>query len=255
MMMQRLCSKLRSLAVHSAHFLPSRSSSRRLLHSSAQLHQPLHFHSTTWSFKPLFEASSLLHPSLGISTIRYSPISPLSVSWCKNSFFLIFFWIFLLPSWLLRKCVRKIGILNFETFIYNWIIWIVFKRIFLFICMFKDCSSAACFVEGPAKEEKTDDACHFQAQENQNEILLVGSCFSLCFYFVSFSYWVKMLKKNRNWFEISLIRSYKSRFRTMNDGNIRRWKEGKRHNAHLKVFKFSYQTLFLVWFKIEQYWD
>ncbi|XP_020206393.1 uncharacterized protein LOC109791503 isoform X2 [Cajanus cajan] len=28
--------------------------------------------------------------------------------------------------------------------------------------------------------------------------------------------------------------SYKSRFRTMKDGNIRRWKEGKRHNAHLK---------------------
>uniref|UniRef100_A0A5B7BXV6 50S ribosomal protein L35 n=1 Tax=Davidia involucrata TaxID=16924 RepID=A0A5B7BXV6_DAVIN len=28
--------------------------------------------------------------------------------------------------------------------------------------------------------------------------------------------------------------SYKGRFRTMNDGRIRRWKEGKRHNAHLK---------------------
>ncbi|KAJ7953373.1 50S ribosomal protein L35 [Quillaja saponaria] len=33
--------------------------------------------------------------------------------------------------------------------------------------------------------------------------------------------------------------SYKSRFRTMNDGlgTIRRWKEGKRHNAHLKSKK------------------
>ncbi|XP_014520170.1 uncharacterized protein LOC106777154 [Vigna radiata var. radiata] len=31
--------------------------------------------------------------------------------------------------------------------------------------------------------------------------------------------------------------SLKSRFRTMNDGNIRRWKEGKRHNAHLKSKK------------------
>ncbi|GAB4834806.1 hypothetical protein Ancab_033074 [Ancistrocladus abbreviatus] len=28
--------------------------------------------------------------------------------------------------------------------------------------------------------------------------------------------------------------SFKGRFRTMNDGNIRRWREGKRHNAHLK---------------------
>ncbi|KAH7576432.1 hypothetical protein JRO89_XS01G0063500 [Xanthoceras sorbifolium] len=31
--------------------------------------------------------------------------------------------------------------------------------------------------------------------------------------------------------------SYKSRFTTMNDGNIRRWHEGKRHNAHLKSKK------------------
>ncbi|XP_059656949.1 uncharacterized protein LOC132303635 [Cornus florida] len=31
--------------------------------------------------------------------------------------------------------------------------------------------------------------------------------------------------------------SYKGRFRTMNDGTIRRWKEGKRHNAHLKTKK------------------
>ncbi|KAH7864135.1 hypothetical protein Vadar_026162 [Vaccinium darrowii] len=28
--------------------------------------------------------------------------------------------------------------------------------------------------------------------------------------------------------------SYKGRFRVLNDGTIRRWKEGKRHNAHLK---------------------
>ncbi|KAJ4829435.1 hypothetical protein Tsubulata_006630 [Turnera subulata] len=31
--------------------------------------------------------------------------------------------------------------------------------------------------------------------------------------------------------------SYKSRFRTMNDGSIRRWREGKNHNAHLKSKK------------------
>ncbi|XP_077234276.1 ribosomal protein L35 [Tasmannia lanceolata] len=31
--------------------------------------------------------------------------------------------------------------------------------------------------------------------------------------------------------------SYKSRFRTMRDGQIRRWREGKRHNAHLKSKK------------------
>ncbi|CAJ2647060.1 unnamed protein product [Trifolium pratense] len=32
----------------------------------------------------------------------------------------------------------------------------------------------------------------------------------------------------------SYSRSYKSRFRLMSDGSFRRWREGKRHNAHLK---------------------
>ncbi|KDP30358.1 hypothetical protein JCGZ_17087 [Jatropha curcas] len=31
--------------------------------------------------------------------------------------------------------------------------------------------------------------------------------------------------------------SYKSRFRTLSDGSIRRWREGKNHNAHLKSKK------------------
>ncbi|GLT58487.1 hypothetical protein SLA2020_313750 [Shorea laevis] len=31
--------------------------------------------------------------------------------------------------------------------------------------------------------------------------------------------------------------SYKDRFRTMSDGQIRRWREGKNHNAHLKSRK------------------
>lgn len=37
--------------------------------------------------------------------------------------------------------------------------------------------------------------------------------------------------------KIKFYSSYKSRFRTMKDGTIRRWKEGKRHNAHLKSKK------------------
>lgn len=48
-----------------------------------------------------------------------------------------------------------------------------------------------------------------------------------------------------------LFRSFKSRFRTMNDGNIRRWRAGKRHNAHLKVHKpclFSLLFFLLFWF-------
>lgn len=39
---------------------------------------------------------------------------------------------------------------------------------------------------------------------------------------------------------VFFIRSYKGRFRVMNDGTIRRWKEGKRHNAHLKVCVFFF---------------
>ncbi|KNA24854.1 hypothetical protein SOVF_011680 [Spinacia oleracea] len=31
--------------------------------------------------------------------------------------------------------------------------------------------------------------------------------------------------------------SFKRRFKTLNDGTIRRWREGKRHNAHLKSKK------------------
>ncbi|KAF3953035.1 hypothetical protein CMV_021476 [Castanea mollissima] len=37
--------------------------------------------------------------------------------------------------------------------------------------------------------------------------------------------------------KMKFFSSFKSRFRMMNDGNIRRWKEGKRHNAHLKSKK------------------
>nr|GEV50521.1 hypothetical protein [Tanacetum cinerariifolium] len=41
---------------------------------------------------------------------------------------------------------------------------------------------------------------------------------------------VSKLKK----YKIKPYSSFKGRFRTMKDGQIRRWKEGKRHNAHLK---------------------
>lgn len=41
--------------------------------------------------------------------------------------------------------------------------------------------------------------------------------------------------ENENEREVMFIRSFKGRFRTMKDGQIRRWKEGKRHNAHLKA--------------------
>ncbi|KAF8109042.1 hypothetical protein N665_0104s0346 [Sinapis alba] len=37
--------------------------------------------------------------------------------------------------------------------------------------------------------------------------------------------------------KIKFYSSYKDRFRPLNDGTIRRWKEGKRHNAHLKSKK------------------
>ncbi|XP_039134437.1 uncharacterized protein LOC120271825 [Dioscorea cayenensis subsp. rotundata] len=38
-------------------------------------------------------------------------------------------------------------------------------------------------------------------------------------------------------YKLKSYSSFKFRFRTMNDGNIRRWRAGKRHNAHLKSKK------------------
>ncbi|KAL2547945.1 Ribosomal protein L35 [Forsythia ovata] len=38
-------------------------------------------------------------------------------------------------------------------------------------------------------------------------------------------------------YKIKCYSSFKGRFRIMKDGQIRRWKEGKRHNAHLKSKK------------------
>ncbi|KAL9246970.1 hypothetical protein vseg_020447 [Gypsophila vaccaria] len=37
--------------------------------------------------------------------------------------------------------------------------------------------------------------------------------------------------------KMKTISAFKGRFRTLNDGTIRRWREGKRHNAHLKSKK------------------
>ncbi|XP_010481554.1 PREDICTED: uncharacterized protein LOC104760348 [Camelina sativa] len=37
--------------------------------------------------------------------------------------------------------------------------------------------------------------------------------------------------------KIKFYSSFKDRFKPLNDGTIRRWKEGKRHNAHLKSKK------------------
>ncbi|KAK1303541.1 hypothetical protein QJS10_CPB11g00087 [Acorus calamus] len=38
-------------------------------------------------------------------------------------------------------------------------------------------------------------------------------------------------------YKIKAYSSYKERFRTLKDGTIRRWREGKRHNAHSKSKK------------------
>ncbi|TXG73014.1 hypothetical protein EZV62_001593 [Acer yangbiense] len=38
--------------------------------------------------------------------------------------------------------------------------------------------------------------------------------------------------------EVKSYSSFKSKFRTMNDGKICRWHEGKLHNVHLKILRF-----------------
>ncbi|KAL5550868.1 hypothetical protein UlMin_001044 [Ulmus minor] len=143
MMMQRLSSKLRSLALNSAKTLPSLSSSTRLLHSSPNLHQPLQSASNSWSFKPLFAVPGSMHPSLGLNSVCSSPF-PLSMVQVRH----------------------------------------VSSR-------------------DRAKKRKPMTPV------------------------------TSKLKKTK----MKSYASYKSRFRTMNDGSIRRWREGKRHNAHLKSKK------------------
>ncbi|KAF4391790.1 uncharacterized protein LOC115717253 isoform X1 [Cannabis sativa] len=145
MMLKRLSSNLRSLALCSAQTLPYTSSSRRLFHSSPKLLQPLlSSASNSWTFKPLFGASSPMHHSLGVNSIISSRF-PMSMVQVRH---------------------------------------VVSKR---------------------------------DRRKRRKPMTPITS----------------KLKK----IKMKPFSSYKSRFRTMNDGNIRRWREGKRHNAHLKSKK------------------
>ncbi|XP_062073417.1 uncharacterized protein LOC133777719 [Humulus lupulus] len=145
MTLQRLSSKLRSLALSSAQTFPYTTSCRRLLHSSPKLLQPLHYSaSNSLSFKPLFGASPPMHHSLGVNSIISSRF-PLSMIQVRH---------------------------------------VVSRR---------------------------------DRRKKRKPMTPITS----------------KLKK----IKMKPFSSYKSRFRTMNDGNIRRWREGKRHNAHLKSKK------------------
>ncbi|MBA0763678.1 hypothetical protein Gotri_013102 [Gossypium trilobum] len=140
--MQRLCTKLRFLALQSTQTLPSLSASRRLLHHSSP---PVHFISTKWSFEP-FLNNSVASPPLAVNSFSSSP--------------------------LLLSLVQVRHVSSRER----------------------------------AKRRKPMTPR------------------------------TSKLKK----IKMKSYSSYKSRFRTMNDGNIRRWREGKNHNAHLKVMPFLY---------------
>ncbi|MBA0826783.1 hypothetical protein Goarm_011605, partial [Gossypium armourianum] len=136
--MQRLCTKLRFLALQSTQTLPSLSASRRLLHHSSP---PIHFISTKWSFEP-FLNNSVASPPLAVNSFSSSP--------------------------LLLSLVQVRHVSSRER----------------------------------AKRRKPMTPR------------------------------TSKLKK----IKMKSYSSYKSRFRTMNDGNIRRWREGKNHNAHLKGY-------------------
>ncbi|TYI15333.1 hypothetical protein ES332_A08G179100v1 [Gossypium tomentosum] len=68
--MQRLCTKLRFLALQSTQTLPSLSASRRLLHHSFP---PIHFISTKWSLEP-FLNNSVASPPLAVNSFSSSPL-------------------------------------------------------------------------------------------------------------------------------------------------------------------------------------
>ncbi|KAK8650358.1 hypothetical protein V6N13_140002 [Hibiscus sabdariffa] len=137
--MQRLCTKLRSLALQSTQSLPSFSASRRLLHHSSPL---FHSSSAKWSVKP-FLNNNAGSPLLAVSSFPYSPL-------------------------------------------------------FLSLVQVRHVSSRERAKRRKPMTPRTSK-----------------------------------LKK----IKMKPYSSYKSRFRTMNDGNIRRWREGKNHNAHLKSKK------------------
>ncbi|GMI95604.1 hypothetical protein like AT5G45590 [Hibiscus trionum] len=137
--MQRLCTKLRCLALQSTQSLPSLSASRRLLHHSSP---PIHFSSTKWSVKP-FLNNNAASPLLAATSFPYSP--------------------------LLLSLVQVRHVSSRER----------------------------------AKRRKPMTPR------------------------------TSKLKK----IKMKSYSSYKSRFRTMKDGSIRRWREGKNHNAHVKSKK------------------
>ncbi|XWS49476.1 hypothetical protein CRYUN_Cryun12cG0006800 [Craigia yunnanensis] len=72
--MQRLCTKLRFLALQSTQTPPSLSASRRLLHHSSP---PIQFISTKWGFKSLLN-NNAASPALAVNSFPYSPL-PLSL--------------------------------------------------------------------------------------------------------------------------------------------------------------------------------
>ncbi|KAG6788564.1 hypothetical protein POTOM_004634 [Populus tomentosa] len=183
--MQRLCTKLRSLA--------SVSSSNRLLHSSPQFyHRTLHFAavSSKWSLN-----GSLLKTSSSL------PIQLPSLPF--------------LPSFRLSPLSHPVRI-------------IVQKGI---VIIAKELNSEEEFEEPMSNLVKhlTSQAVH---PSHLVQVRQVSS---------------RERKKNRKpmtpltskvkMFKMKAYSSYKDRFRTMNDGTIRRWREGKNHNAHLKSKK------------------
>jgi ribosomal protein L35 len=83
-------------------------------------------------------------------------------------------------------------------------------------------------------------------------LLILCTFDSLCLQFVqvrNITSKEKMAKWKKKWrprtpitskvkkVKIKFYSSFKDRFKPLNDGTIRRWKEGKRHNAHLKSKK------------------
>ncbi|PSR89271.1 50S ribosomal protein [Actinidia chinensis var. chinensis] len=150
--MQRWCTKLRSLAVSlstpKTTILSLSSPSHRLLHSSPQLlHNSLASTVISSNFKPLFNASSALHPSLLNHTVFSSPLPRLSLIQVRHR----------------TKSKEKKKMMKFKP-------------------------------RTPVTSK------------------------------------IKKIK-------MKFYSSYKDRFKVLNDGTIRRWKEGRRHNAHLKSKK------------------
>lgn len=157
----------------------------------------------------------------------------LFISWSRNCMWILLRYTQFYAHWSNRIC---------SYFVCFFLILLVLK---IWNCLIVDSSTAyhCCQAEGKEEEEQleTKDPSNFQSQKNKNQGLLVCIWYLISWHAYKWAelyYFTSIFMsrvKNADYSLLSITRSFKERFRLMKDGQIRRWKAGKRHNAFSKV--------------------